>query len=49
MFTVIKIREGLATSDYKDPGPYKHPPGTIAYEVDGPVPPPPQQLPKSKS
>jgi hypothetical protein len=25
MFTVIKIREGLAANDYKDPGPYKHP------------------------
>jgi FtsP/CotA-like multicopper oxidase with cupredoxin domain len=32
MFSVIKIREGLATNDYKDPGPYNHPAGTIAYE-----------------
>ncbi len=32
MFTVIKIREGLAANDYKDPGPYKHPEGTVAYE-----------------
>ncbi len=36
MFTVIKIREGLAANDYKDPGPYKHPEGTVAYEVDAP-------------
>jgi hypothetical protein len=37
MFTVIKIREGLAAGDYKDPGPYKHPAGTIAYEVESPA------------
>jgi manganese oxidase len=33
MFTLIKIREGLAANDYKDPGNYKHPAGTVAYEV----------------
>ena len=33
MFTVVKVREGLARDDYKDPGWYKHPPGTVAYEV----------------
>jgi FtsP/CotA-like multicopper oxidase with cupredoxin domain len=33
MFTLMKIREGLATNDYKDPGDYKHPAGTVAYEV----------------
>jgi FtsP/CotA-like multicopper oxidase with cupredoxin domain len=33
MFTVMKVREGLAPNDYKDPGPYKNPPGTVAYEV----------------
>jgi hypothetical protein len=38
MFTVVKVREGLARNDYKDPGWYKHPPGTVAYEVDGPAP-----------
>ena len=32
MFTVIKVREGLAANDYKDPGPYDHPAGTVAYE-----------------
>jgi len=34
MFTVMKVREGLAPNDYKDPGPYKNPPGTVAYEVN---------------
>ncbi|MEK6242967.1 MAG: copper oxidase [Pseudomonadota bacterium] len=35
MFTVVKIREGLAKNDYKDPGWYKHPPGTVAYLLNG--------------
>ena len=35
MFTVVKVREGLARNDYADPGWYKHPPGTIAYEWTG--------------
>ena len=38
MFSVVKVREGLARDDYKDPGWYKHPAGTVAYEFDGPVP-----------
>jgi len=38
MFTVVKVREGLARNDYKDPGWYKHPPGTIAYEWTGELP-----------
>jgi hypothetical protein len=33
MFTLMKIRQGLATNDYKDPGDYQHPKGTVAYEV----------------
>jgi hypothetical protein len=33
MFTIMKIREGLGANDYRDPGPYKNPPGTVAYEV----------------
>ena len=33
MFTVMKVREGLAAGDYKDPGPYRNPQGTVAYEV----------------
>jgi hypothetical protein len=35
MFSVVKVREGLAAGDYKDPGPYQHPPGTVAYEFTG--------------
>lgn len=38
MFTVVKIRDGLARNDYKDPGPYKHPKGTVAYEYTGELP-----------
>lgn len=33
MFTVVKIREGLAANDYRDLGPYDHPAGTVAYEA----------------
>ena len=36
MFSVVKVREGLAKNDYKDPGWYKHPPGTVAFEYTGP-------------
>ena len=38
MFTVLKVRDGLARNDYKDPGWYKHPPGTVAYEWNGQAP-----------
>ncbi|MDP2333899.1 MAG: copper oxidase, partial [Reyranella sp.] len=38
MLSVVKVREGLAAGDYKDPGWYKHPPGTVAWEWKGPVP-----------
>ena len=37
MFSVIKVREGLAANDFKDPGWYQHPPGTVAYEYTGPM------------
>jgi manganese oxidase len=33
MFTVVKVREGLGAGDYTDPAPYRHPLGTVAYEV----------------
>jgi hypothetical protein len=39
MFSVVKVREGLASGDYKDPGWFKHPPGTVAYEWKGAAPP----------
>jgi hypothetical protein len=35
MFSVVKVREGLAADDYKDPGPYPNPDGTVAYEFKG--------------
>jgi manganese oxidase len=35
MFTVVKVRPGLAATDYSDPGWYKHPEGTVAYEWTG--------------
>jgi hypothetical protein len=35
MFSVVKVREGLAPDDYGDPGPYKNPEGTVAYEFKG--------------
>jgi hypothetical protein len=35
MFSVVKVREGLAANDYKDPGWYEHPAGTLAYEWTG--------------
>jgi manganese oxidase len=34
MFTVMKVREGMAANDYKDPGPYQFPPGAVAHEVE---------------
>jgi len=33
MFTVIKVRENLARGDYRDPGWYEHPPGTVAWKL----------------
>jgi hypothetical protein len=33
MFSVVKVRDGLARNDYKDPGWYQHPQGTVAYEL----------------
>jgi len=35
MFTVVKVRDGLAHDDYRDPGWYRHPAGTVAWEVKG--------------
>jgi manganese oxidase len=35
MFTVVKVRQGLGARDYKDPGWYSHPAGTVAYEWKG--------------
>ena len=45
MFSVVKVREGLARDDYKDPGPYKNPEGTVAYEVASVAAAPPARKP----
>ena len=38
MFTTVKVRKGLARGDYKDPGWFVHPAGTIAHEWHGDAP-----------
>jgi FtsP/CotA-like multicopper oxidase with cupredoxin domain len=40
MFTVVKVRKDQKHGDYKDPGWYKHPAGTVAYEWKGEAPAP---------
>jgi manganese oxidase len=35
MFTVVKVRKDQKPGDYRDPGWYKHPKGTVAYEWNG--------------
>lgn len=32
MFSVLKVRKNQKPGDYKDPGWFKHPPGTVAFE-----------------
>jgi manganese oxidase len=38
MFTTLKVRAGMAANDYRDPGWYRHPKGTVAFEYTEPVP-----------
>ena len=38
MFSVIKVRKDQPPGDYTDPGWYKPPPGTQAFEVTGALP-----------
>ena len=40
MFSVVIVRRGQPRGDYKDPGWYKHPPGTNAFEWTGAMPEP---------
>jgi hypothetical protein len=40
MFTVLKVRKDQKRGDYTDPGWYKHPAGTLAYEWTGQLPEP---------
>ena len=43
MFTLIKVRDGLAADDYRDPGLYNFPPGSVAREFDGDAGPAPHR------
>jgi len=43
MFSVVKVREDLAREDYRDPGPYQFPHGSVAYEIDAPASEPPRR------
>jgi hypothetical protein len=38
MFSMLKVRKDQKAGDYKDPGWYKHPAGTVAYEWTGAAP-----------
>ncbi len=42
MFSVVKVRRGQKPGDYANPGWFRHPPGTVAYELDGKLPDPPR-------
>ncbi|MEI6027184.1 MAG: copper oxidase [Betaproteobacteria bacterium] len=35
MFSVVKVRKDQKPGDYRDPGWFQHPPGTVAYEWTG--------------
>ena len=37
---VVQLRDDLRSGDYGDPGWFKHPPGTVAYEWTGALPDP---------
>ncbi|GGC23325.1 multicopper oxidase family protein [Pseudoduganella buxea] len=41
MFTMLKVRPDVRRGDYRDPGHYRHPKGTVAYEWKGELPPAP--------
>ena len=40
MFTTVKVRKDQKPGDYRDPGWYKHPAGSVAYEWTGALPAP---------
>ena len=40
MFSVVKVRNDVKSGDYKDPGWFKHPSGTVAREYTGELDPP---------
>jgi hypothetical protein len=49
MFSVVKVRDDVVRGDYRDPGWFKHQPGTVAreYTADDLEPPPQAGQPKS--
>ena len=40
MFSVVKVRDDVARGDYRDPGAYRHPKGTLASEYTAELPEP---------
>jgi hypothetical protein len=38
MFTIVKIRADQKPGDYRDPGWFKHPAGSLAFEWQGELP-----------
>jgi hypothetical protein len=38
MFSVLKVRRDQPAGDFRDPGWFSHPPGTVAYEFKGELP-----------
>jgi FtsP/CotA-like multicopper oxidase with cupredoxin domain len=38
MFSVVKVRDDVKRGDFKDPGPYRHPAGTLASEYTAEMP-----------
>jgi len=40
MFSIIKVRQDQKRGDYSDPGWFRHPKGTVAYEWTGALPQP---------
>ncbi|MBC7435567.1 MAG: copper oxidase [Bdellovibrionales bacterium] len=49
MFSVFKVRREQKPGDYKDPGWFKHPPGTVAQEYAASMPEPARASPQGKS
>jgi manganese oxidase len=47
MFTLLKVRHDQPPGDYRDPGPFKHPAGTVAYEFTGSLPQPSRPAPSA--
>ncbi len=42
MFSVVKVRDDVKRGDFSDPGPYRHPAGTLANEYTAEAPPAPR-------